>query len=82
MRALSIIGHFCFVYQGDGLVQGRPNVVVRIDGVILRRARLVPEFVTVFGGTNHLTTRNQPLRPKQAPTLCGSGNKHRPAKVR
>jgi len=40
------------VYRGGSLAYSG-NGVGRIDEVTLRRARLVPGWVTVFGRTNH-----------------------------
>jgi len=64
--------HFTFVSawrSGSG--------VGRINEFALRRARLIPGWLTVFGGQT-TSVCNQPPRPTQLPTLRGTGNEYRP----
>jgi len=51
-----------------------------INDVTLRRVRLVPGWLTVFGRAKHLGMKppSQAARPTQPPTLRRTGNEYRP----
>jgi len=52
--------------------------VGRVNGVALRRARLVPGWVAVFGEKKPPQYFTKPPRPTQPPTLIGTGNEYQP----